>query len=531
MQKLHTQFNPSHTPVSEPIPGSTQVPNSGGGYAWEITPWQKLDRFLTLGTEQGSYYVSEQKLTQANATNVISLLKSDGARVIERATQISTEGKAYKNDPALFVFALAFYLGDEKTKKAAEANLSKVARIPTHLFTFIEYVNSMRGWGRSLKRVVGNWYNNKELSQLVYHVTKYQSRNGWSNKDALRLSHPKTSDALRNDIYSYIVGKKQIVEGMTGETWDFLRVVEKTLNENTPITEVVSLIKEFNLTHEVINNKFKNEKSVWAALYESMPLTALIRNLAKMTTIGLLAPFSNAAINLSDKLVNRDYLSKARIHPIQILAALKTYASGHGVRGGNSWTPVPQVTDALDKAFYLTFTNVEPCNKRILFGLDISSSMMYGDIGGVSGLSPREAESALALVVANTEKHHYFKAFSQNLVDFNVSPRERIDDVMNNMDRMPFGSTNPSLPIVWATKNNFTIDGFVTLTDNECNQGIHISQALNIYRRKINPNAKSIVVGMTSAGFSIADPNCSLELDIVGFSTDCPKLISDFIRG
>ena len=41
--------NLSQTPQNQPIPGTTQVPNSGGGYSWAVDDWTRLDRFLILG--------------------------------------------------------------------------------------------------------------------------------------------------------------------------------------------------------------------------------------------------------------------------------------------------------------------------------------------------------------------------------------------------------------------------------------------------------------------------------------------------
>ena len=43
--------------------------------------------------------------------------------------------------------------------------------------------------------------------------------------------------------------------------------------------------------------------------------------------------------------------------------------------------------------------------------------------------------------------------------------------------------------------------------------------------------AKLIVVGMTSTGFSVADPRDGGMLDVVGFDAAAPQVISDFIRG
>ncbi|HVR36858.1 MAG TPA: hypothetical protein VMS21_13500 [Methylomirabilota bacterium] len=53
-------FNRRTTPQSQPIPGSSLVRNSGGGYSWQVDDWTRLDRFLILGAEGGTYYITER---------------------------------------------------------------------------------------------------------------------------------------------------------------------------------------------------------------------------------------------------------------------------------------------------------------------------------------------------------------------------------------------------------------------------------------------------------------------------------------
>ena len=57
-------FNRRATPQSQPVPGSTQVPNSGGGYSWAVDDWTRFDRFLILGAESGTYYIGEHDLVK-----------------------------------------------------------------------------------------------------------------------------------------------------------------------------------------------------------------------------------------------------------------------------------------------------------------------------------------------------------------------------------------------------------------------------------------------------------------------------------
>jgi 60 kDa SS-A/Ro ribonucleoprotein len=70
---------------------------------------------------------------------------------------------------------------------------------------------------------------------------------------------------------------------------------------------------------------------------------------------------------------------------------------------------------------------------------------------------------------------------------------------------------------------------FVVYTDSETWAGaIHPAQALRRYREQMGIAAKLIVVGMTSNGFSIADPEDAGMLDVVGFDTAVPQVMADF---
>jgi 60 kDa SS-A/Ro ribonucleoprotein len=139
----------------------------------------------------------------------------------------------------------------------------------------------------------------------------------------------------------------------------------------------------------------------------------------------------------------------------------------------------------------------------------------------------------MALVTAATEQYHTFLAFSSQLVPISISPRQRLDDVCSRMAGMPFGGTDCAQPMLWATRNRVRdVDVFVIYTDSETWAGkIHPAQALGEYRRKFNPRAKLVIVGMVSNGFSIADPDDAGMMDVVGFDTATPGILAQFVRG
>ena len=219
--------------------------------------------------------------------------------------------------------------------------------------------------------------------------------------------------------------------------------------------------------------------------------------------------------------------------PMQILWAMKTYASGQGYRGKLTWNPVSQIVDALDDAFYTAFGNVEPTNKTIVLGLDVSGSMSgYGSHIADTNITAREASCAMAMVTAAVEPRIVTLAFSHELIQFRLSPKMTLQHVMQETSRIPFGRTDCSLPILGAMGQQIPVDAFIIYTDSETWCGsIHPSQALKEYRAKFNrPKCKSIVVGMCSNGFTIADPNDPGMMDVVGFDTSVPQAMSDFIK-
>uniref|UniRef100_A0A0K8RCP8 Putative 60 kDa ss-a/ro ribonucleoprotein n=2 Tax=Bilateria TaxID=33213 RepID=A0A0K8RCP8_IXORI len=97
------------------------------------------------------------------------------------------------------------------------------------------------------------------------------------------------------------------------------------------------------------------------------------------------------------------------------------------------------------------------------------------------------------------------------------------------MNQMPAGGTDCSLPMIWAQKTNTAADVFIVFTDNETFVGnVHPAVALRQYRKKMDIPAKLIVCGMTSNGFTIADPDDRGMLDMCGFDTGALDVIRNF---
>jgi 60 kDa SS-A/Ro ribonucleoprotein len=531
-----------------------QDANSAGGFAWAVDPWTRLRRFLVLGSEGGSYYASEWTFTRENAEAVESCVRDDGPRAVAEIVRVSTEGRAPKNDPALYALALAAGLGDVETRRAALDALPRVARTSTHLFQFALFVEGFRGWGRSLRRAIGRWYAAQPVDALAYQVVKYRQRAGVTHRDLLRLAHPARRVGAGNPALDVSDEHARLFEWIVrgGETDGLPRLVEGfvTAQEAATSQQTAALVREYRLPREALQPEHLTSPAVWEALLDDMPMTALIRNLATMTRVGVLAPGSDGTAKAIAQLDDAERIRKARLHPIAVLAALRTYASGRGARGRGEWNPVREIVDALDASFYTAFGNVESAGKRLLLALDVSGSMTGGWVAGVPGLSPRDASAALALVTAATESQYevvgffagnggfkkrgrqVWSGYTDGLTPLAISPRQRLDGAVKTVSDLPFGGTDCALPMLYAQAQKREIDTFVIYTDSETWAGdIHPAQALRDYRHASGIEARLIVLGMVSNGFSIADPNDPGMLDVVGFDTATPQLISDFARG
>jgi 60 kDa SS-A/Ro ribonucleoprotein len=153
-------------------------------------------------------------------------------------------------------------------------------------------------------------------------------------------------------------------------------------------------------------------------------------------------------------------------------------------------------------------------------------------IAGVPGLTPRDGSAAMALVTAKTEPHYTITAFQTTMVPLNISAKMRLDDAIKVTSGLPFAGTDCAQPMLYALDKKLSVDTFVVYTDSESWFGkIHPVQALQQYRDKTGIPAQLIVVGMTSNGFTIADPNDAGMLDIAGFDSAAPQVMSDFARG
>jgi 60 kDa SS-A/Ro ribonucleoprotein len=526
-----------------------QVKNSAGGFVYKIDDIARLRRFLILGSEGGSFYAGQRELTLDNVDAVERCIVADGIATVDEIVAVSVAGRAPKNDQAILALALCIARGNDQTKTYALSKVNEVARIGTHLFQLVDFLDKLGTLtGRAKRRALARWYTSKSPDKLAYQLVKYRQRNGWTHKDVLRVSHPgsiEPVDAEHARLFEWTTKGDSLAP-----LPNMIVGYERATIAETP-AETAALAREYNLPREALKTEHLTSPEVWQAMLDNgMPVTAMIRNLANMTRAGVFENFENVA-KVEATLTDEEVLKKGRVHPLNVLFALTTYESGHGFRGGNAWTPRTKIVDALDAAFYKAFGSVEPTGKRVMLALDVSGSM--GTTIGDTSLSAREGSAAMAMVTQAVEKQVHVVGFTtvgknswasplrsryswgrggDGLTPLTISSRQRLDDVVDKISRLEFGGTDCALPMLYAQEKGLKIDTFVIYTDSETWAGdVHPAKALKDYRKASGIDAKLVVVGMVSNEFSIADPKDPGMLDVVGFDSATPNIISDFSRG
>lgn len=512
-----------------------QVRNDAGGYVFKIDPLEQIKRFLILGSEATAYR-SGESLTLKNVKVLKGYLdQADDEGVIaliDLIVDVSVGGRAPKQDPAIFALAYSINrLGSDRRvlTNYAYSKLGEVARTGTTLFKFLDYLTQFQRIGMGTQKAIGRWFAEKDVDAIAYQMVKYRQREGWTPADVLRVSK-RVKSSERPEISG-------LLDWATGKDTDGLELPSIVLGYELAKSaedakSVANIVKAYKLSWEMIPTQFLNEKVVWEALLDvGVPIGALIRQLPRLTTIGIISELGGRTQEIVEQLTDQKRLVRGRIHPLNILIAMKTYDGGRSLKGDGTWKPVRRITDALDKAFYLAFKAVVPSGKRFLIALDVSGSMGFSHIAGLP-ITPAEAVAALSLVTANVEPETYIVGFATQVKDLGISPSDSLQTVMRKTSRHNFGGTDTAAAIRFAREHSLDVDVFLVMTDNETWAGPrHTHEEMALYRRTRGIQAKQIVVGTTATSSSIADPNDPLTLDLVGFDTSTPQIISEFARG
>lgn len=484
--------------------------------------WARMERFLIAGSERGLYRAGRFELVPDDAPSVVECLGENGLRTVQTIAAVAQSGRVCSTDPTLLTLAMAASpaFADGWTNASALESLPQVARTGSQLCRFAAYVDNLRGWGRGLRSAVANWYLDKAAPQLARLILKSRPSGGWSHRDLLRLAHPRPKDDGQNAVFQWVLDGK-IPENLPRD----LRLIEGAAWARRAVYEddVVRLVEEFSLTHEMLPTRWKQSPRVWEALLDEMPYAAMLRYLGKLSALGLLQQAAPASALMVARLMDRARILRSRVSPVTVLAALARYR-----QGGSGWGPIPSISRALDEAFHISLRTVEPSGRRLYVAIDAGPAMELARCFGLPQLTAGAASAALALQFTRTGQNPVMTAFHEILWHLDLGPEDRLDRALRAV--APGGeSSDLSLPVQNALQRGLRVDGFVILTSHLRDAQRAIAPAIEGYRQRLMPSAKLVVVGAAerAAPEFRGDPR---NLWIAGFDASTPTLISEFLR-
>jgi 60 kDa SS-A/Ro ribonucleoprotein len=520
------------TPQNQPLPGRQAEMTQGrsGGWMFKADIWQILRRCLLIGTAEGAYYAGKHELTQEFVDTIQLAIEADPYRVADEILYAS-DGRSINNSAPILALVLLSMGETPEAKLAFTEIFPQVVRTGSHFYEWLSYTKAMRGFGKIVREAGKTWLSNEDVKGLAYQLLKYQQRQGFSHRDALRLFHVKPTTEDHNLLFNWVINgwdelPSQIPSEALKQIWWY-----EWLKRHPDQTH--KAISQGHLTHEMAAPVGQMDKRAWQLLFDEMPIGAMLRNLGSLTELRILTSKERKNIKrVAQVLNNREHLKKGRIHPIDVLKALKTYQSGGSLgKSQKTWTVVPQIVHILEKAVELSFDVIEPTNKVFLHAVDISGSMSWNTVSSI-GLTCCEIATVMALVTAKAEKNYVIRGFSTEFIDLGITAKDSLKTAMTKANNSNFGGTDASVAYNWMIRHKFKADMICFWTDNETWAGIkHTSRALAEYRQKINPNIKAVYVTLAPYNITLVDPKDRNSWDIAGFDPGTPRLIQMLATG
>ncbi len=461
--------------LSAAVGGSPQL----AGSTAPLTQWDKLERYLILGAGDGIYYAGNPRLSAERAAVLLECLAEDGARVLHAIVEVAASGRAPRPDAALFALAVAAspkFAAAEVNAAALEA-LPRVVQTAAHLKKFAEYVTSYRGWGRSLRSAFARWYVQMPVRELALQMLK-QRRGRWSHADLLRMAHPTPANKTQSILFRWAV------DGAIGRSAADLLTPElkqiygfEMAKKAEDKREIIELIDAYQLTYEMIPERWLANADVWEALLDGMPYCAMLRNVGKLTAAGVIAPQGEATALVAARLVDHRRIERAKVSPVAVLNTLLAYRKNYNV---------PAISSALETALYASLANVPVTGRHTGFALDGSAPV---------------SSAVLALLAARNEA-------AAIILPPCVSREDRLDAVLAAIE-----SARPNLDAFPTAEAMVVVSGR--------------SGWIGPVRRAGMP---LVIVAPNAAEAEFTEADDPSLLRIVGFDASVPRVIAEFVR-
>ncbi|XP_046738503.1 60 kDa SS-A/Ro ribonucleoprotein-like [Diprion similis] len=536
-----------------------------------IRPEVRLRQYLYVGKEYPNYqpgnWFFHKYYEEGRVQSIKNIVESKNPLVAIDLIKKAFESKLVQN-PETLIFALAVcarQTENERLRQAAYDTVKKICVTPQDFILFVKFASQIaksapepkHGWGGGWRRAVNDWYLSKDPLDLAKCVTRYRGRYGWTHKDIVKLSHPKTDDIAKKAVLKYVLfGLKEAKKefGDKPEAKEVIQYIEQVEEFKHCEDEILAgrLLELYNLTLDHIPGHLLKCKEVWNSLIPAMNITMLLKNLQRMHNYGVLEQAGAAVDKVVDEICNQEKLANEKIHPALVLITIKNYEkSGRPLSYEKQKArktkirsviippkPTRKIVEALYKTLEYSFNSLEPTGLKYMITIDMNKAMQGSPAWRCGNLSSAEAGCLIALCLLRSEVNvtvAVFKKFSVHEVYLNKNAS--LGQIVKKMKQTPTGDVNLEKPMIWAAEKKKQFDVFINVVDvvdkrfgNEVRTD-NPRKAIKEYRSKMGlKNAKLVTCAMATAQMvPHSDDNESI-LTICGFDENVPKIIEAFAR-
>jgi 60 kDa SS-A/Ro ribonucleoprotein len=482
--------------------------NEAGGLAYELSPKAALAQYAATGCFNHTFYADAGE----QVDRVIEIASKLDADFVAKTAVFAREKGHMKDMPAFLVAILSV-----KDKELFEKVFPRVIDNGKMLRNFVQIMRSGATGRKSLgslpKRLVREWFEKRSPDQIF----KQSVGQSPSIADILKMVHPKPTDAEREALFGYFIGR----EIDTDKLPELVKGFERFKSGDGEVPDVPFQM----LTALPLGIK------EWTVIARNAGWQMTRMNLNTFQRHGLFADKSMVEI-VAERLRDADAIRRARVFPYQLLSAFK-------VAEANAAIP-REITEALQDAMEIATENVPSIDGEVWIFPDISGSMRSAVTGYRKGSTSTvrciDVAALVAAAILRKNPTAEIIPFSDHVVKARLNPR---DSVMTNarvLASLPSGGTNCSAPLYELNRRKATGDVVIYVSDNESwvdtgrhNLGTETMKQWNEFKSR-NRDAKLVCIDIQPYAHTQAQERADI-LNVGGFSDQVFSLVSEFSNG
>lgn len=488
----------------------TDTINNAGGPAYKLSPKQALAQYAATGCFNRTFYAETGDQLDA----VLALANAVDADFLAKTAVFARERGYMKDMPALLVAVLSI-----RDKALFEKVFPRVIDNGKMLRNFVQIMRSGAVGRKSLgslpKRMVRDWFEKRGAEQIF----KQSVGQSPSVADILKMVHPRPTDAEREALYGYFIGREIDADKLP-------EIVKRFERYKSGETAEVPDVPFQMLTALPLGTR------EWSGIAANAGWQMTRMNLNTFQRHGVFADPSMVEL-IAARLRDRDSIQRSRVFPYQLLSAYKAAEANNGVPR--------EITEALQDAMEIATENVPAIDGRVWVFPDISGSMHSAVTGFRKGATSTvrcvDVAALFAAAILRKNPAAEVMPFETKVVDIRLNPRDSIMTNAGKLSSLPGGGTNCSAPLYELNRRKAAGDVIVYVSDNESwvdaksgyNRGSAVMSQWNEFKNR-NRNAKLVCIDIQPNAHTQAQERSDI-LNVGGFSDQVFTLVSEFAAG